>query len=77
MTVPFKTDRIHHVAYRCKDAKETVEWYERVLGFTYTNAFAEDRVLCLAAGMDGFLSKPVLPGRLYAEILTRLTAARG
>ncbi len=41
------------------------------------NAFAEDRVLCLAAGMDGFLSKPVLPGRLYAEILTRLTAARG
>ena len=27
MTVPFKTDRIHHVAYRCKDAKETVEWY--------------------------------------------------
>jgi glyoxylase I family protein len=44
MTVPFTTDRIHHVAYRCKDAKETVEWYERVLGFTYTNAFAEDYV---------------------------------
>lgn len=44
MTVPFKTDRIHHVAYRCKDAKETVEWYERVLGFSYTNAFAEDHV---------------------------------
>ena len=19
--------KIHHVAYRCKDAKETVEWY--------------------------------------------------
>ncbi len=44
MTLPFKTDRIHHVAYRCKDAKETVEWYERVLGFAYTNAFAEDHV---------------------------------
>ncbi|MGL5837878.1 MAG: VOC family protein, partial [Sphingorhabdus sp.] len=44
MSVPFKTDRIHHVAYRCKDAKETVEWYERVMGFTYTNAFAEDHV---------------------------------
>ena len=44
MTVPFKTDRIHHVAYRCKDAKETVDWYARVLGFNYTTAFAEDHV---------------------------------
>ena len=44
MSVPFTTERIHHVAYRCKDAKETVEWYERALGFTYTNAFAEDYV---------------------------------
>ena len=24
-----KIDKIHHVAYRCKDAKETVEWYRR------------------------------------------------
>jgi glyoxylase I family protein len=44
VTIPFKTDRIHHVAYRCKDARETVEWYTRVLGFSYTNAFAEDHV---------------------------------
>jgi glyoxylase I family protein len=44
MSVPFKTNRIHHVAYRCKDAKETVDWYARVLGFAYTNAFAEDHV---------------------------------
>ena len=44
MTVPFKSERIHHVAYRCKDAKTTVQWYERVMGFTYTNAFAEDYV---------------------------------
>lgn len=36
--------RIHHVAYRCRDAKETVEWYTRVLGMTYTTAFAEDHV---------------------------------
>lgn len=36
--------RIHHVAYRCKDAKETVEWYNRVLGMEYTTAFAEDKV---------------------------------
>ena len=44
MGVPFQTQRIHHVAYRCRDAKETVEFYERVLGFQYTNAFAEDHV---------------------------------
>jgi len=36
--------RIHHVAYRCRDAKETVEWYARVPGMAYTNAFAEDHV---------------------------------
>lgn len=36
--------RIHHVAYRCNDARETVDWYVRVLGMTYTTAFAEDKV---------------------------------
>lgn len=35
---------VHHVAYRCKDAKETVEFYEKTLGMTYTTAFAEDHV---------------------------------
>jgi catechol 2,3-dioxygenase-like lactoylglutathione lyase family enzyme len=35
---------IHHAAYRCRDARETVEWYRRVLGMEYTTAFAEDRV---------------------------------
>lgn len=44
MSVPFALSRIHHVAYRCKNAKETVEWYERVLGLTFTTAFAEDHV---------------------------------
>ena len=43
MTAPV-LKRIHHVAYRCRDAKETVEWYARVLGMTYTTAFAEDTV---------------------------------
>lgn len=43
MTAP-RLSRIHHVAYRCNDAKATVEWYERVLGMTYTTAFAEDHV---------------------------------
>lgn len=36
--------RIHHVAYRCRDAKETVEWYQRVLGMEYVTAFSEDKV---------------------------------
>ncbi len=36
--------RIHHVAYRCRDAKETVEWYQRVLGMDFVLAIAEDNV---------------------------------
>lgn len=44
MTHPFTLNKIHHVAYRCRDARETVEWYQRVLGMRYTNAFAEDHV---------------------------------
>lgn len=43
MTAPL-LQRIHHVAYRCRDARQTVEWYARVLGMTYTTAFAEDHV---------------------------------
>lgn len=35
---------IHHVAYRCKDARETVEFYRDVLGMDFTIAFAEDHV---------------------------------
>ena len=41
---PVKLGGIHHAAYRCKDARETVEWYGRVLGMDYTTAFAEDHV---------------------------------
>jgi catechol 2,3-dioxygenase-like lactoylglutathione lyase family enzyme len=36
--------RIHHVAYRCNDARETVEFYRQALGMEFTVAFAEDRV---------------------------------
>ncbi len=42
MTVNLK--RIHHVAYRCKDAKETVEFYHRVLNMDFVLAIAEDQV---------------------------------
>ena len=41
---PVKLAGVHHAAYRCKDAKETVEWYGKVLGMDYTTAFAEDHV---------------------------------
>lgn len=44
MTVPFTLQRIHHVAYRCNDAAETVAFYQRVLGLTFTIAFAENQV---------------------------------
>lgn len=36
--------KIHHVAYRCKDAKQTVEWYGRHLGMKFVLAIAEDQV---------------------------------
>ena len=36
--------RIHHVAYRCKDARETVEFYKRVLKTDFLLAIAEDQV---------------------------------
>lgn len=36
--------KIHHVAYRCKDAKETVEWYTKHLGMDFVLAIAEDQV---------------------------------
>ena len=36
--------RIHHVAYRCKDAKQTVEWYGKHLGMDFVLAIAEDQV---------------------------------
>ena len=39
-----KLERIHHVAYRCKDAKETVEWYVKHLDMGFVLAIAEDLV---------------------------------
>ena len=36
--------KIHHVAYRCKDAKETVEFYRKVLDMDLVLAIAEDLV---------------------------------
>ncbi len=39
-----KLQRIHHVAYRCRDAAETVAFYQRVLGMEFVLAIAEDQV---------------------------------
>lgn len=36
--------RIHHVAYRCKDAKKTVEWYVKYLDMNFILAIAENEV---------------------------------
>lgn len=36
--------KIHHVAYRCKDAKETVEWYSQHLDMKFVLAIAENEV---------------------------------
>ncbi|GHD76144.1 VOC family protein [Vogesella fluminis] len=36
--------KIHHVAYRCKDAKETVEWYVKHLDMKFVLAIAENEV---------------------------------
>jgi catechol 2,3-dioxygenase-like lactoylglutathione lyase family enzyme len=67
-----KIDQIHHVAYRCKDAKETVEWYGKMLNMDFVLAIAEDRVpsthapdpymhVFLDAGMGNILAFFELP----------------
>jgi len=39
-----KIEQIHHVAYRCKDAKETVDWYVKYLNMDFVLAIAENQV---------------------------------
>ena len=69
-----KIEQIHHVAYRCKDAKETVEWYTKNLNMDFVLAIAEDRVpstgapdpymhVFLDAGMGNVLAFFELPTR--------------
>jgi len=71
-TPALKIQQIHHVAYRCKDAKETVEWYKKNLNMDYTLAFAENHVpsthepdpymhIFLDAGMGNVLAFFELP----------------
>lgn len=39
-----KIEKIHHVAYRCKDAKETVKFYKKYLNMDLLVCIAEERV---------------------------------
>ena len=66
--------KIHHVAYRCKDAKETVEWYVKYLKMNFILAIAENEVpstkepdpymhVFLDAGMGNVLAFFELPTR--------------
>ena len=36
--------KIHHAAYRCRDARETVHWYGKHLGMDFVLAIAENKV---------------------------------
>jgi catechol 2,3-dioxygenase-like lactoylglutathione lyase family enzyme len=36
--------KLHHAAYRCKDAQETVRFYTEFLGLKFTHAMGEDHV---------------------------------
>jgi len=71
-TPRIKTMGFHHVAYRCRDAKETVEFYQKHLGMDFQLAIAEDHVpstgaydpymhIFLDAGNDNVLAFFELP----------------
>jgi glyoxylase I family protein len=36
--------KLHHAAFRCKDARETVEFYTKVLGLKFSHAVGGDNV---------------------------------
>lgn len=36
--------KLHHAAFRCRDARETVDFYTRVLGLKFSHAMGEDHV---------------------------------
>lgn len=72
MSKMIQTDGFHHVAYRCRDAKETVEFYQTHLGMDFQLAIAEDHVpstgaydpymhIFLDAGNDNVLAFFELP----------------
>ena len=64
--------KIHHVAYRCRDARETVEFYQNMLDMDFMLVFAEEKApstkepnpymhVFLDAGMGNILAFFELP----------------
>ena len=58
------------------DGVDATRAIRQLPGYTFTpiiamtgNVFSEDRQACMAAGMNDFLSKPVLPESLYQNLL--------
>ena len=39
-----RPQKLHHVAYRCRDAAETVRFYTELLGLRFSHALSNDRV---------------------------------
>lgn len=67
-------ERIHHVAYRCRDARQTVLWYRKYLEMEFVLAIAENEVpstgepdpymhVFLDAGQGNILAFFELPSR--------------
>lgn len=71
-TENMQVDKFHHVAFRCKNAKKTVEWYGEMLNMEFIGAMAENHVpsthepdpymhIFLDAGMGNILAFFELP----------------
>jgi len=53
--------------------RTNARWQKLPIVAMTANAFAEDQALCLDAGMDDFLPKPVNADKLYVMVLKWLS----